>query len=49
LLARRNEIDVRLQALQLEGEIARMWAQLEFLLPEPTSVTPPATGVEKPQ
>jgi outer membrane protein TolC len=34
LAARRNEIDVRLQALQLEYETARLWAQLEFLLPD---------------
>ncbi len=34
LLARRNEIDVRLQALQLEMEVARSWAQLNFLLPK---------------
>jgi outer membrane protein TolC len=33
LLARRNEIDVRLQALQLEMEVARSWAQLNFLYP----------------
>jgi outer membrane protein TolC len=34
LAARRNEIDVRIQALQLESETARLWAQLNFLLPE---------------
>ena len=34
LLARRGEIDVRLQALQLEMDTARLWAQLNFLLPE---------------
>ncbi|MBI3375414.1 MAG: TolC family protein [Betaproteobacteria bacterium] len=34
LLARRNEIDVRLQAVQLEMETARLWAQLNFLLPD---------------
>lgn len=34
LAARRNEIDVRLQALQLESETARLWAQLNFLFPE---------------
>ena len=33
LLARRNEIDLRLQALQLQSNAARLWAQLEFLLP----------------
>jgi outer membrane protein TolC len=32
LLARRNEIDVRMQALQLEMETARLWAQLNFLV-----------------
>ena len=34
LLARRSEIDVRLQALQLEMGAARLWAQLNFLFPE---------------
>jgi outer membrane protein TolC len=34
LAARRNEIDVRLQALQLETDIARLWAQLNFLFPQ---------------
>jgi hypothetical protein len=29
--ARRNEIDVRMQALQLEWDTARLWAQLSFL------------------
>jgi outer membrane protein TolC len=33
LVARRSEIDVRLQALQLEAETARVWAQLNFLVP----------------
>jgi len=33
LMARRNEIDVRLQALQLETDTARLWAQLNFLVP----------------
>jgi len=33
LAARRNELDVRLQALQLEAEAARRWAQLNFLAP----------------
>ena len=37
LLARRNETDVRLQALQLEMETARLWAQLNFLFPENSS------------
>jgi len=33
LAARRNEIDVRLLALQLEADTARLWAQLNFLFP----------------
>jgi outer membrane protein TolC len=31
IAARRNEIDVSLQALQLDAEIARLWAGLSFL------------------
>jgi outer membrane protein TolC len=42
LLARRNEIDVRLQALQLEMDTARLWAQLNFL--EPMSDAATRTG-----
>jgi outer membrane protein TolC len=34
LLARRNEIDVRIQALQLQTDTARLWAQLNFLFPD---------------
>ena len=34
LVARRSEIDLRLQALQLDTDTARLWAQLNFLLPE---------------
>lgn len=34
LAARRNEIDVRLQALQLQMDTARLWAQLNFLFPD---------------
>lgn len=33
LAARRNEIDVRTQTLQLEMDTARLWAQLNYLLP----------------
>ena len=33
LLARRDETDVRLQAVQLEADTARLWAQLNFLVP----------------
>ena len=38
LLARRSEIDLRLQALQLEQDTARLWAQLNFLIPVDDSV-----------
>ncbi len=41
--ARRSEIEVRLQALQLELEAARLWAQLAFLLPPDESSLRPAT------
>jgi len=34
LAARRNEIDVRMQALQLQADTARLWAQLNFLVPD---------------
>jgi outer membrane protein TolC len=33
LAARRNEIEVRMQALQLEMDTARIWAQLNYLIP----------------
>jgi len=33
LAARRNEIDTRLKALELEAQTARLWAQLNFLFP----------------
>jgi hypothetical protein len=32
--ARRNEIEVRAQALQLQIETARTWAQLRYLYPD---------------
>jgi outer membrane protein TolC len=34
LAARRSEIDTRAQALQLEADAARLWAQLNFLDPD---------------
>ena len=43
LLARRGEIDVRMQALQLEMDTARLWAQLNFLFPDGDAAT--QTGV----
>jgi len=40
LMARRDEIDVRMQALSLERETARFWAQLHFLIPNPSFSVP---------
>lgn len=34
LAARRDELDARLQVLQLEMETARLWAQLQFIFPQ---------------
>ena len=34
LAARRAELEARLQALQLESDTARLWAQLNYLIPE---------------
>lgn len=39
LAARRNDIDVRLQALQLASETDRLWAQLNFLFPTDDAMT----------
>jgi outer membrane protein TolC len=39
LLARRDEIDVRMQGVQLELDTARLWAQLNFLAPEDSGTT----------
>ena len=38
LLARSSELDVRMQALQLEMDTARLWAQLNFLFPDGDAV-----------
>jgi outer membrane protein TolC len=35
LAARREEIDSRMQVLSLEMEVARLWAQLRYLVPDP--------------
>ena len=39
LSARRSEIDVRMQALQLETDTARLWAHLNFLFPDGDAAT----------
>lgn len=38
LMARRNESDVRMQAVQLELDTARLWAKLRFLIPDHASL-----------
>ena len=49
LASRRNEIDVRLQALQLEADAAQSWARLNFLVPVPhsTATNPPANPIKE--
>jgi outer membrane protein TolC len=39
LAARRSEIDLRLEALQLESDTARTWARLNFLFPDAGETT----------
>lgn len=39
---RRNELDVRIQALRLETDTARLWAQLNFLFPAELAHASPA-------
>jgi outer membrane protein TolC len=43
LAARRDEIDLRLQALQLEASAAQLWEQLNFLYPSNRSMPQPGT------
>jgi outer membrane protein TolC len=47
LMARRNEIDVRLQALQLETETARVWAQLNYLFPDDATASRLTTSIHR--
>ncbi|MCE3607304.1 TolC family protein [Massilia sp. P8910] len=42
LAARREETDVRLQMLGLRREVARLWAQLSFLIPRDAAAMNPA-------
>lgn len=48
LAARRSEFDLRLQALQLDLDVARTWARLNFLLPdESLHAAGPASSVHE--
>ncbi len=44
LAARRGEIDVKLQALQLQADGARLWAQLTFVVPQLRPSTNPSSA-----
>jgi outer membrane protein TolC len=39
--ARRNEVDVQLERLRLERDVARLWAQLNYLIPAGHEASPP--------
>lgn len=45
LAARRDEIDLRLQALRLEAATAQLWAQLNFLYPSTHSMPSPEARI----
>jgi outer membrane protein TolC len=47
LAARRNEIEVRLQALQLQMDTARLWAQLNFLFPDDSVMPHPSQTMHR--
>lgn len=47
LATRRNEIDVRLAALQLEADTARLWAQLNFLFPTQNNSNRPTAAMHR--
>lgn len=47
LAAHRDEIDIRLQALQLEADTSRLWAQLDFLFPTTTTAAQMATPINE--
>lgn len=47
LASRRNELDVRLSALQLEADTARLWAQLNFLFPTSHGAAPTGTVISR--
>lgn len=49
LSARANELDTRLQALQLEAETARLWARLNFLFPSSQMKTMSNRGTQEAQ
>jgi outer membrane protein TolC len=47
LLARRNETEIRLQSLQIEMDTARLWAQLNFFLPDVAGSTHETSAVPR--
>lgn len=49
LAARRAEVDIRLQLLQLQADTARLWAQLNFLFPVDMQSTERTSSMNKEQ
>ncbi|MBC3884091.1 TolC family protein [Undibacterium griseum] len=47
LAARRNEIEIQLQALQLQSDTARLWAQLNFMFPADVQATHTTPSLNK--
>lgn len=47
LAARRNETELRIQAIELQMETARLWAQLNFLFPDSGAAQHPAMKINK--
>jgi outer membrane protein TolC len=45
LAARRNEVEVRFQALQIEARAARLWAELRFISPADADATATASRI----
>ena len=42
--ARRNELEVRMQSLEIEADTARTWAQLRYLYPDEALASPPVSS-----
>lgn len=49
LSARRNEIDVRLEALQLQTDTAQLWAELNYLFPDASLLANSAVSINRVQ
>jgi outer membrane protein TolC len=47
LAARRNELDIKLQALQLDADTAKLWAQLNFMAAGHSTNSPNSANIAK--